>query len=83
MIKEYVHCDICGVEIRKIDKADWHSLNIVRNAPITPSKIEKLTASFHVCTEHLNELLFVKIGSGVNDEHIKLLRDKIQVRLKL
>lgn len=75
---------MCGIRIEKDDKDKWHNLNIVRHLRLKATARDRdMTASFHVCTEDLKNLMFEVLGVNVDKEHLRVLRKKIEEKLRL
>jgi len=83
MINEFVICDMCGTEIPKEQKHMWHNLNIVRHMRSVAVGNRDLTASFHVCTDDLKNLMFEVLGVDLDEKHAQILKDKIGKKLRL
>ena len=85
MISEFVFCDMCGIKIEKSKKHLWHNLNIVRHIrPIKVNDDRKMTASFHICTDDLKNVLFEVLGVNLTDDvHKATLEHKIGEKLRL
>ena len=83
MINEFVICDMCGTEIPKEQKHMWHNFNIVRHMRSVAVGNRDLTASFHVCTDDLKNLMFEVLGVDLDEKHQQLLTDKIGKKLRL
>lgn len=85
MINEFVDCDMCGQRIEKEKKHMWHNINVVRHLrPHQSSDVNRdMNASFHVCTDDLENILFEVLGVNLDDKHASVLLKKIEEKLRL